>query len=130
MNMKITVDDELYESLMAAYQITEIARLNEVLKRHGVGDTALRERICAEFADANGVSMDRGWLEPTADAARFWPELTFSRRTLDPEEGLGAMEELVLPEYASNFHDYVQGAIEYYFEEHAQTLGEIRAGYV
>lgn len=130
MNLKITVDDELYESLMAAYQITEIARLNEVLKRHGLGDAALRERICAEFADVNGVFMDRGWLETTAGADRHWPELTFSKRAVDPEEGLGDREELVLPEYASNFHDYVQGAIEYYFEEQAQSLGDIQAGYV
>ncbi len=127
--MKITTDDELYESLMAAYQITEIARLNEVLKRHGIIDAALRERICAEFADANGVFMDRGWLEAAAGADRFWPELTFSRRTLDPDDGLGDMEELLLPEYASNFHDYAQGAIEYYFEENSQSLGDIQAGY-
>ena len=47
--MKITVDDERYEALMIDYQITEIARLNEVLKRHGIADPAARQSICARL---------------------------------------------------------------------------------
>jgi hypothetical protein len=126
--MKITVDGEQYESLMLAYQVTEIARLNEVLQRNGLSNAALRQRICAEFADANGTFLDQGWLQADAGSERYWPELLFSKRTLDPEEGLGNMEEVLVPEYASNFHECVSGNIHYYFEEQKQALGDIGVG--
>ena len=38
------------------------------------------------------------------------------------------MEELIVPEYASNFHEYVDGAIEYYFDERGESLGDIQVG--
>lgn len=126
--MKITVDDERYEALMIDYQITEVARLNEVLKRHGIADPAARQSICAEFSDANGSFLDQGWLQRPSMPDHYWPELVFSTRPLDPQEGLGKIEELLLPEYASNFHEYVPGAIEYYFEENRESLGSIRVG--
>jgi hypothetical protein len=127
--MKVILDDERYELLMLDYQITEIARLNEVLKQNGIKDPALRAGICAEFADANGAFLDQGWLEGEAPG-RYWPELVFSKRPRDPGEGLGGIQELVLPGYASNFHEYVSGAIEFYFEENKETIGEIRTSYL
>ena len=126
--MKITTDDERYEALMIDYQITELARLNNVLKRHGIDDLSIRRGICAEFADASGSFLDQGWMRSTADPERYWPELLFSKRALDPCEGLGKMDELVLPDYGSNFHEYVPGAIEYYFDKHQESLGDIQAG--
>lgn len=126
--MKLTTDEERYEALMIDYQIVELARLNEVLRRHGISDASLRQRICAEFMDSSGSFLDQGWLASAGTSERYWPELVFSRRELDPAEGLGEAEELIVPEYASNFHDYVQGALEYYFDEHGETLGPIQTG--
>lgn len=125
--MHTSIDQERYELLMIDYQITEIARLDAVLRDNGVADTGLRKRICSQFAASNGWFLDQGWLEGGA-AGRFWPELAFSTRPQDPEAGLGDISELVLPEYASSFHEYVPGAIEYYFDEHHETLGNIRTG--
>ena len=125
--MKITVDEEQYELLMIDYQITEISRLNQVLKNHGIDDQGLRRAICGEFADSNGSFCDRGWLNGEAQG-RFWPELLFSRRVLDSAEGLSHMEELIIPEYASNFHEYVTSAIEYYFDESEESLTGIQVG--
>ena len=38
--------------------------------------------VAVEFADLNGSFFDQGWLEGEAEG-RFWPEITFSRRTID-----------------------------------------------
>lgn len=124
---KVTADYELYELLMMDYQITEIDRLNQVLKRNRIDDPALRKSICEEFADLNGSFFDQGWLGGEAEG-RVWPEITFPRRTLDAEEGLGHMEELIVPEYASYFHEYASGAVEYYFDERGESLGHIQVG--
>ena len=61
--MKLTIDDELYEILMIDYQITEVARLNQILLQNGIDDPALRARICTGFADSNGSYLDQGWLD-------------------------------------------------------------------
>ncbi|MES2951683.1 MAG: hypothetical protein V4858_24410 [Pseudomonadota bacterium] len=125
--MKIVTDEARYELLMLDYQVSEIARLNEVLRRNGIADKTLRQAICGEFADANGSFLDQGWLYKDGTEPHF-PELLFSKRPLDLGEGLGHMQELVVPEYASNFHDYVSGAIEYYFDENHESLGSIQTG--
>lgn len=121
--MKISNNEEQYELMMIDYQITEVSRLNEVLKRCGVKDIKLRKKICGEFADYNGSFLDQGSFKGEADLA--FPELLFSKRRVDPNEGIGEIEELIVPDYASNFHEYSFGAIEYYFDEKNEGLGEI-----
>ncbi len=125
--MKVTRDEEIYELAMIDFQLSEIARLDEVLSRNGIQDRKVRMSICSEFADSNGTFLDQGWLEGEAPG-RWWPELLFSRRELEPEEGMGDMEELLAPEYASNFHEYASGAIDVYFEENNEGLGPLRTG--
>jgi hypothetical protein len=126
--MNVTTDEEAYEALMSAYQVAQIAILNQILARNGIADRALRRRICAEHADASGSLLDRGWLQTDSAAVRRWPELVFATRTLDPEAGLGPADELLAPEYASNFHEYAEGNVGYVFDEHDETAGEIRFG--
>lgn len=128
--MDLEVDDEAYELAMIDYQMTEIARLNEVLRRHGIDDVAARRRICAEFADASGSFLDRGWMQRGGDGPRLWPLLAFATRTLDADEGLGDAESLLLPSYASNFHEYVDGAVDSYFDEQSEQIGDLETGYV
>jgi len=120
--VNVTVDDDRYELMMIDYQLTQIAHLNEVLKRNGV-DQGLRRSICSEFADSHGSFLDCGSF--SGEAGERWPEVVFSIRTLDPQEGLGPMEEAVFPEYASNFHEYASGAVDTYFDENNETLGDI-----
>ncbi len=125
--MKVTVDDDLYEPLVIDYQITEIARLSEVLRKNGIDDAKKRRAICAEFAESNGTFLDQGWL--SGEAGKHFIELHFSTREVDSEGGLGDVVELVVPEYASNFHEYVSGGVEYYFDEESEGLGDIAVGY-
>lgn len=125
--MKLMRDDELYELLMIDYQISEVDRLNRVLAKHGLTDSTIRAKICSEFAHTNGWFMDQGWLEGEAPG-RYWPELVFSKRSLHPEDGLGDIEELVVPSYASNLQEYAAASIDFYFHESNETLGAIRTG--
>ena len=125
--MKVTRDDELYELLMIDYQVSEIDRLNVVLLKHGLADSALRAKICSDFAHTNGWFLDQGWLEGEAPG-RYWPELGFSKRSLHTEDGLGDIEELVVPSYASNLQEYATTSIDSYFHESNETLGAIRTG--
>lgn len=125
--MQLTQDDDLYELLMIDYQVSEVDRLNKVLVANGLSDPKVRARICSEFAHTNGWFMDQGWLEGEAPG-RYWPELTFSKRSIHPKDGLGSIEELVAPSYASSFHEYAAGAIDVYFSENGETLGTIRTG--
>lgn len=120
------VDDERYEQMMAEYQLSEIDRLNKVLLRFGVTDQRLRSKICAAFADTSGTALDQGWIE--GEHGRHWPILAFSVRSLDKEEGLGPIEELIVPGYASSLHEYVSGSIHQYFEENNESLGSLKVG--
>lgn len=125
--MQINQDNDLYELLMIDHQVSEVDRLNRVLLANGLADRTIRAKICSEFAHTNGWFMDQGWLEGEAPG-RYWPELTFSKRRVHPEEGVGGVEELVAPRYASNLQEYAAAAIDVYFGENGETLGTIRTG--
>ena len=122
--MRIVKSDE-YEEMAAVYQCLEIARLNEVLKSHGIVDAEARQVICKEYFFDSGNFLDAGWFK--SGGKTLWPELGFAERPLDPEEGLGEIKKLHLAEDFS-FHEYAGGDIEWYFVEHNEDASEIEAG--
>jgi hypothetical protein len=54
--------DDSYEEMAATYQVIEIARLNEVLKKHKV-PAKVRRQICTAYFFDSGVFLDCGWLK-------------------------------------------------------------------
>src|SRR5262245_39452812 len=88
------VRDDAYEEMAATYQVIEIARLNEVLKKHKVS-ARVRRKICTDFFFDSGVFLDCGWL--TVSGKRVWPSLCFAEKPLDENEGLGDMTRLYAP---------------------------------
>lgn len=125
--MKIVKEDS-YEEIAATYQCLEIARLNEVLKKNGIDDKDLREKICGEFIFNSGNFIDSGFF--VSEDVKVHPEICFSERKFDENEGLGEIETLHIPSDYFAFHEYAFGDIGWYFEEHNESVAEIIQGNV
>jgi hypothetical protein len=117
--------DDSYEEMAATYQVIEIARLNEVLKRHKIPDEVRRE-ICTDYFFENGVFLDSGWFKVSGN--QVFPTLCFAERPVDPEEGLGEIAKLHIPSQFFSFHEYAHGDINLYFEDDAESIGNIEHG--
>lgn len=124
--MEIVKSDE-FDEMAATYQCLEIARLNEVLKRHGIADAQTREAICKDYIFDSSHFLDAGWFK--SGDRTLWPELCFAERPLDPQEGLGDIQTLHMAEYFS-FHEYAHGDTYWYFQEHHEDASEIEIGCV
>lgn len=129
--MKITQDDK-YETMMAEYQIIEIAKLNEILKANGIDNKNIRENICSSYFDQQGSFLDHGSFDCSiikfseegleTSIERIYPEVVFSKRNINEEGALGNIEELIIPEYASNFQEYASSNSDQYFNENNETI--------
>jgi hypothetical protein len=119
------VHDDSYEEMAATYQVIEIARLNEVLKKHNVPDDVRRE-ICTDYFFDSGVFLDSGWIK--VEGKQVWPKMCFAERPLDPEEGLGDITKLYAPSEYFSFHEYAHGDIDSYFQENAESIEDIEHG--
>lgn len=122
------VKENSYEETAATYQCLEIARLNEILKKNGLEDVKLREKICGEFIFNSGNFIDSGYF--LSEGKRYYPEICFSERSYDESEGLGGIEKLHIPSDYFAFHEYAFGDIGWYFEEHNQSVDEIEHGFL
>jgi hypothetical protein len=119
---KIIRDDD-YEEIAASYQCLEIDRLNQVLKKHGIVDIGVRQKICEEYIFDSGSFLDSGWFR-SGDRI-LWPELCFAERK---SMGEGPIQSLhVLSEHFA-FHEYAFGDGSWYFEEHNEDVSEIEHG--
>ena len=119
-----TSKSDTYEKMAADYQCLEIARLNEVLKRHGVKSTVKRREICEEYCFDSGAFLDSGWLKSAGK--RVHPTLCFAERPLDRQEGLGEISKLYLPSESFAFQDYAMGNMDWYFDEQKQRMSKIK----
>ncbi|HEY7329259.1 MAG TPA: hypothetical protein VH592_16575 [Gemmataceae bacterium] len=117
--------DDSYEVMAATYQVIEIARLNEVLKRHKIPEHARRE-ICTDYFFENGVFLDSGWLKLSGN--QVFPTFCFAERPVDPNEGLGEITKLYIPSQFFSFHEYAHGDIAFYFEDEAESIENIDHG--
>ena len=123
--MKI-IKENTYEEIDATYQCLEIARLNEVLKQNGIEDVKLREKICGEFIFNSGNFVDSGYY--ISEGIKVYPEICFSERSYNEDEGLGEVKELHIPSDYFAFHEHAFGNLGWYFEEHNESIDEIETG--
>ena len=117
--------DDSYEEMAATYQVLEIARLNDLLKKHKL-PAKVRRKICTEYFFDSGVFLDCGWLK--AAGKQVFPTLCFAERPIDPEKGLGDIKKLYAPSPFFSFHEYAYGDIHSYFEEGDESVGDIEHG--
>ena len=110
------VQDDVYDLMASSYQVVEMARLNEVLRRHKV-PVKTRRRICETYFFGAGVFLDCGWLK--AGGKKVFPTLCFAERPVDPVEGLGGIAKLYAPSELFAFHEYVTGDLIACFAERA-----------
>ncbi len=108
------VQTDVYDEMAATYQLVEMARLNEVLRRHKVPVQA-RRKICEIYFFGAGVFLDCGWLK--VEGKQVFPTLCFAERPVDPVEGLGGITKLYAPSEFFAFHEYVTGDIIACFDE-------------
>lgn len=115
-----------HENMAIDYQCLEIARLNEVLKRHGITDKKLRQEICSEYIFDNSYFLDAGWFQ--REGKRFYPQICFAEREENPEENLGSIQVLHVPTQDYELHDSAFADIDWYFEDRNEDASEIQTG--
>ena len=112
-----------HETMAFDYQILEIDRLNNLLKKFGVTDKEVRQEICSEYAFENSYFLDAGWFEH--EGKRLYPQICFAERKSDPNENLGEIEMLHIPSEEYDLHESAHANDHWYFEEHQENAGEI-----
>src|SRR5262245_20934930 len=81
MRLDIPVErNDDYKDMVQSYQLIEVARLNELLKKHRIPVEARRE-ICEEYFFDNSVFLDFGWLK--VSGRQVSPALCFAEKPLD-----------------------------------------------
>lgn len=120
------VQDDAYEEVAATYQLLEVARLNDILRRHKVADKA-RRKICEAYFFEASAFLDSGWLR-VGEGEQLFPTLCFAERPVDPDEGLGDITKLHAPSPSFSFHEYTGGAISVYFDEQSEAVDDIEHG--
>jgi len=129
--MDIVQSDE-YEEMAMTYQCLEMDRLNEVLRGHGITDKAMRKAICTAYFFDSGQYLDTGWFKSDDGEKTLWPVVAFAERTEDEsneeyDNGLPKIEKLHLAQSFA-FHEAAHGDVDWYFEEQAESIGEIVHG--
>jgi hypothetical protein len=118
--------DFLDEAGMAFMALT-VHRLNDALKRHGIGDSEVRQEICASFLFEFAYQHDAGWI--LHQGQKLFPMVVFAtREKSSPDENLGTIAELHVPTDTSSWHEYAHGVVSQYFEDDEETLADLQTG--
>ena len=121
-------DEETYFALMNALLTVQVAKLNTCLIAAGVADSALRERICAEFGLAMGDFFDSGWME--VQGKKCYPLLMFSERFLTSARSLSDIGIIQAPPKTDEFHPLAVDAATCFFGELKENTDAVRTGVV
>lgn len=120
--------DNDYEDMVRSYQLIEVARLNELLKKHSVPAEARRE-ICEEYFFDSSVFFDFGWLK--VSGRQVSPSLCFAEKPLDANaEGyFGEMTKLYVQMTYHSFHEsVVQNVINRFYDEDGESIQSLEYG--
>jgi hypothetical protein len=122
--MNTVQDGSLHDELRAVYQSLDVARLNEALKKHGIQDPALRQKICGDYLFDAGYFLDSGWL--AHNDRRFKPGVYFAG--LDAQGR--ATGEVVMPDpkMGTSFHEFAGGTADWLFEVVNEDVSDINTG--
>jgi hypothetical protein len=122
------VRDDAYEEVAATYQLIQVFTLNEVLKVGGITSIKTRRKICEQFAFAMGNFHDQYWFK--SGDQKYYPLLCFSEKFLNTDTKVAALGKVLAPSSFFAFHEYVSGAIHWYFTQSKEDASEIEAGTV
>lgn len=118
-----------YEDFAETYQLLEIARLNEVLQRHGIADVEIRKAICADMAWRNGEFLDFSWFEENGQ--KVCPTLCFLQRDESDQTKVGEYNPtLLVPTSLFAFHEQASDNTSWYFDERQADVSEIKMGVI
>lgn len=131
-------EDTDYDEMASMYQSLEIARLNEILKQHGITEYEQRKAICAAYFSASGEFFDRGWFRypPWFGDRKFYPQLCFAEKRPRSEwqaGHIGELETLYVPREGFAFSDvdggdYTNGNLYWVFEDCNEDIHELEQG--
>ncbi len=125
LGMEIVTGGE-HEEMAFDYQIIEIARLNETLKRYGIVDKEVRKQICCDYLFGNAYFFDAGWF--MHEGKQLYPQLCFAERNPDPDTHLGEIQVIYTSSQDYDLHESAFANADWYFEEHQEDASEIKTG--
>ncbi|MDP6467770.1 MAG: hypothetical protein QF918_08520 [Pirellulaceae bacterium] len=114
MSETLSVTRDGYEKFALAFQVVQIADLNETLKENGITDKELRREICARHLFGIGNFLDQYWFE--AEGNKVYPMLSFSERFIDIDTDLSTSGTHYIKDGCA-FHESAFGNVDYFFDE-------------
>ena len=75
-----TIKDPQYGLLAAKYQLLEMARLNNALRKNGVSDKSVRYQICSDYFFSHGLLLDSDGEAFVWQGKQLHPLLCFAER--------------------------------------------------
>lgn len=129
--MKVVHSDsdtlEFTDEAGMAFMTLTVHRLNTALIANGISSSETRRGVCENFLFEFAYYHDAGWLQH-ADR-RVFPLVALATRTEPAEDAnLGKIMELHVPTEASSWHEYANGVVARYFDEHGEGVGDLRSG--
>jgi hypothetical protein len=74
------IKDPEYQLLAAKYQLLEMARLNNVLRKNGIVEKSKRYQICSDYFFPHGLLLDSDGESFAWQGKRLHPVLCFAER--------------------------------------------------
>lgn len=108
---------------MGLQQVVEIARLNEVLKEHGIADTGIRKSICCGFFFSQAVFYDQGSL--THNGRQYRPEIGLSEGVWNERQELVSRERVLVLTCDADLHDHTLGLADWFFDQCNEVLRDV-----
>ncbi len=110
------VRDDAFEDMANTYQSVLVAALDETLANNGIGDPAIRQTICEEFAFWHGNRHDQMWIKQSG-GERIFPLLCFTKRFLNINTPVDDLGDVYAGARFFSWHEYAIGNVCAHFEQ-------------
>jgi len=110
------VRDDLFENMATMYQSLLTAALDQTLAENGIGDSAIRQKICEEFVFWHGNLHDQMWIKQSG-GERIFPLLCFTKRFLNIGTPVDELGDVFAGAQFFSWHEYALGSVAAHFEQ-------------
>ena len=98
-----------YEEMWSSYQCVQVAVLDAALRRFGITDVKVLQKVCESFLFEMGNLHDQGWIRPSGGSEPVYPLLCFSKRFLNTDTPIDELGDVYAPSPGFSFHEYAHG---------------------
>jgi len=119
--------EDTYEDMAATFQVYMIHLLNDSLKKAGIKDKEKRKGIINDYASSFSIWKDQYWFKDT-EGNKVFPCISFSEKGPASDLEIKELGDVYFPSNMFSFREYLNGDLDYYFEEINEDISQIESG--